>query len=359
MVPAKRGDDPPITNGGEAEFHENLSNGKPGQASCHTDRSPHLCAHSHEVKQAENPSLPSPSNAFPGLSYLVPVSAGSEKASQQRLKDIQDYIALYPGVVGDIAYTLCQKRIHLSYRAFCVVQTDQGKCLDFTTAATSSVQQKPAPAKGGRKVAFVFTGQGAQWPGMGKALIKHSRSFRDDVREMDRSIRQLKEAPTWSIESMLSQDGDDMTDTIRGAAVSQPLCTAVQLALVNYLSACGIKPDAVIGHSSGEIAAAYAAGALTMREAITCAYLRGYSVDARAPLGKMAAVGMTKDEVHPHIIDGVRVACENSPNNVTLSGDPDAVQQTLHAIKAADSEVFSQALRVNVAYHSRQFPHYP
>lgn len=137
------------------------------------------------------------------------------------------------------------------------------------------------------------------------------------------------------------------------AAFSQPLSTAVQLALANALIKCGIKPSAVIGHSSGEIAAAYVAGALTMREAIICSYLRGLAVKRHASCdGRMAAVGLGHKDVLRFLIDGVQVACENSPKSVTLAGTADALDKVLNAIKLEDADIFTRHLRIEVAYHS-------
>lgn len=134
---------------------------------------------------------------------------------------------------------------------------------------------------------------------------------------------------------------------------SQPLSTAVQLALANVLAKCDIRPDAVVGHSSGEIAAAYVVGALTMKQAMICSYLRGLAVKRWASRkGGMAAVGLGSNDVSPFLIDGVQVACENSPKSVTLAGDVDALKDVLDAIKLQDADIFTRHLRIEVAYHS-------
>src|SRR5437762_6859665 len=99
--------------------------------------------------------------------------------------------------------------------------------------------------------------------------------------------------------------------TIIGKAeYSQPICTGLQVALVDLLATWDIKPSAVVGHSSGEIAAAYAAGALTKKEAIIAAFYRGYVCSQSRVAGGMAAIGLGRDEVIPYLTPGVRVACE-------------------------------------------------
>lgn len=133
----------------------------------------------------------------------------------------------------------------------------------------------------------------------------------------------------------------------------QPICTAVQIALTDVLQTWGVTPEAVVGHSSGEIAAAYASGAITARVAISLAYYRGQAIKASTiRRGGMAAVGMTPKQVQNYVGHGVTVACENSPESVTLSGDEEALVQTLEKIKEKKPGTFCKRLDVSVAYHS-------
>lgn len=129
----------------------------------------------------------------------------------------------------------------------------------------------------------------------------------------------------------------------------------VQILIVNLLRLWGIRPVAVIGHSSGEIAAAYACGALTLQEAIVVAYLRGLASTKRTILpGAMAAIGLGRDAVKPYLIDGVVIGCENSPLSTTLSGDSDGVDAVLERLKEDLPNVFARRLRTEYAYHSRK-----
>ena len=141
---------------------------------------------------------------------------------------------------------------------------------------------------------------------------------------------------------------------IHYAELSQPVCTAIQLALVNAYARFGIFPTAVIGHSSGEIAAAYAAGGLSLREAIIIAYYRGFITKKKTLKGGMAAVGLNLSEVSQFLIDGVEIACENSPTSVTISGDVDKVRDIMALIKKRRPDVLLRELKVNIAYHSRK-----
>ncbi|KAK5991578.1 Highly reducing polyketide synthase gloL [Cladobotryum mycophilum] len=278
---------------------------------------------------------------------LLTISANSSTSLQIRVDNLREYLESRPGSLDDLAHTLALHRVHMPHRTFCVAD---GGPLEFSAFQKTSAIGTTAEATG--RVAYVFTGQGAQWAGMGKSLIEGSPSFRDDIRMMDRALQQLSEPPSWTIEGLLCAEDAESKENISKAEFSQPLCTAIQIAIVNFLSNCGVKPDAVVGHSSGEIAAAYAAGAITQDEAIVCAYLRGLATKRQTRTGSMAALGLGKDAVSQYLVDGVEIACENSPKSVTISGDSDAVDQVLEAINAKDPEIFTRKLHINMAYHS-------
>ncbi|KAH8646185.1 putative polyketide synthase [Xylariales sp. PMI_506] len=264
---------------------------------------------------------------------LLAVSANTEKSLQGRVQSIKKYIASRPGCIHDLAYTLGHRRTHLPFRSFCIVQDGVESQLEFTAPRKVRSIGLTEP-----NVAFVFTGQGAQWVGMGRGLIETVPSFMEDIRQMDCELQKLPRPPSWTIEGGMIPD--------------DPLCTALQLALVNFFAECGVLPSAVVGHSSGEIAAAYAAGALNMSEAIICAYLRGTVMTQQKRKGSMAAIGLGNKEIQPLLSDGVQVACWNSPKSVTISGDSDAVETVLETIKVKEPDVFVRQLRVNMAYHS-------
>jgi acyl transferase domain-containing protein len=150
----------------------------------------------------------------------------------------------------------------------------------------------------------------------------------------------------------LSKDTEQ--SRINEAEFSQPLCTAVQIALVNLLRSWGVSPAAIVGHSSGEIAAAYACGAITATEAITLAYYRGLITKERPRAGGMAAIGLGRKETEVFLVNGVVIACENSPSSVTISGDQEALNDVCSRIKEELPQVFVQHLKVEMAYHSRR-----
>ena len=152
---------------------------------------------------------------------------------------------------------------------------------------------------------------------------------------------------------------DAITSRVDSADLSQPLCTAVQIALVDLLASWGVKPACVTGHSSGEIAAAYCAGALTQEAALAVAYHRGNIVSKLKDIegvkdGAMLAVGLSVEEARPLILNltqgRVNVACVNSPSSITISGDKPAIMEMLVVLQAKG--VFVRQLAVEIAYHS-------
>lgn len=191
---------------------------------------------------------------------------------------------------------------------------------------------------------------------MGYELLQQFPTFRKTIRELDNVLLSIPDPPTWTLEGSLSEPAK--TSPVNTAALSQPLCTAIQIALVTLLKSWNITPVATVGHSSGEIAAAFAAGLLTAPEAMATAYYRGLEVSKQKHSGAMCAVALSAAETQRYISeqdpngDNITIACVNSSQSVTISGDADAVtklQQTL-----TDNNVLTRLLRTDGnAYHSR------
>ncbi|KAJ8131695.1 hypothetical protein O1611_g1925 [Lasiodiplodia mahajangana] len=277
---------------------------------------------------------------------LLLFTANDAESARRGTSECSRFIANHPEELNDIAYTLATRREHLPYRSFAVADVENAKETVFSTTvkATAAVSSKPV---------FIFTGQGAQWPTMGAMLLSDFPVAMRDIRVMEQALSKLDKEliPNWNLSEELLQPKD--SSQVYKAEFSQPLCTAVQILVINLLRNWGITPAAVLGHSSGEIAAAYASGALTMEEAIICAYLRGrVTKRSTATSGAMAAVGLGPRDIQSYLVDGVVIACENSPSNTTLSGDEDKVVQVLQAVKYDHPDVLARRLQVDMAYHS-------
>jgi acyl transferase domain-containing protein len=187
---------------------------------------------------------------------------------------------------------------------------------------------------------------------MGRELMVDYPGFLKNIRSMDKVLQSLPHAPSWSIEDVLANVSDK--NVLLEPEFSQPLCTALQIALVDLLATWNITPSAVVGHSSGELAAAYAAGALSAREAVIAAFYRGQVCKTPTKVGGMAAVGLGRDDVYPYLAAGVRIACENSGSSVTISGDLEPLEEVMAKIKEGRPDILCRKLQVKAAYHSRK-----
>ncbi|KAI1751503.1 polyketide synthase [Xylaria castorea] len=253
----------------------------------------------------------------------------------------------------DLNYTLAIKRTHHGWRSFATADSSSSlqNALALKPVATRTI---PEP-----RLAFIFTGQGAQWAAMGRELMSYS-VFQQSLYEADRYLGKLN--CSWSLTFELLKEKEQ--SRVNRAEFSQPLCTALQVALVDLLFSWGIFPHAITGHSSGEIAAAYAAGFISRESAWKIAYYRGklcvklalISLEARTG---MAAVALTTEQTESRIRrvnetseEGtLEIACFNSPDSHTVSGDLAKVHSFVNMLKSEN--VFARQLNIEMAYHSR------
>ncbi|KAL2061047.1 hypothetical protein VTL71DRAFT_9099 [Oculimacula yallundae] len=249
----------------------------------------------------------------------------------------------------DLAYTLACRRTRLPWKAFVVASSSEKLASQLLEGISKPVRSSEAPS-----LAFVFSGQGAQWFAMGRELLQYE-VFRDSLQEADAYLQSL--GSEWSLMSELLKD--ETESIINLPKISQPLCTALQVALVDLLESWNVKPSAVAGHSSGEIAAAYTIGAISKTDAWKLAYHRGRLTSSIAVLspdlrGRMMAVALSKDAAEVFLREvrtGVAiVACINSPENVTISGDESAILELEERLQREG--VFARKLKVETAYHS-------
>ncbi|KAI4849577.1 ketoacyl-synt-domain-containing protein [Aureobasidium sp. EXF-8845] len=186
---------------------------------------------------------------------------------------------------------------------------------------------------------------------MGYGLIQQYEVVRKTMATLQSALDALPTPPDWRLVEELSKSAGE--SRMHETALAQPLSTALQIALTVLLQSWGIKPKAVVGHSSGEVAAAFAAGLLTISEAIAIAYYRGIAVTKHGKPGAMMAVGLGPEEVLVYMMDqpDIVVACHNSPQSVTLSGGADAIAE-VHT-RLSEARIFSRILNTSQnAYHS-------
>lgn len=274
--------------------------------------------------------------------YLFVLSAKDNDALEDRIAALTEYIEHTESSLKDIAYTLACRRQHFAQRAFAVAHPKRILArLDFHLLSTRAVQ-----------MVWVFTGQGSQWAGMAKQLIETNGEFRADMEALNKALHELDDGPTWNLSDelcKLTEEGSRVNET----EMAQPLCTALAIGVVNQLQRWGLRPSSVLGHSSGEMAAAYASGAISSSSAIKIAYYRGTVAKSQEGKGSMTAVGLGAEQVSRFLLNtSVEIACKNSPSSVVISGNADELDAVTKQIKHELPEVFCRKLRVNVPYHS-------
>ncbi|WP_061299241.1 type I polyketide synthase [Herbidospora cretacea] len=245
---------------------------------------------------------------------------------------------------ADVGFSLVTTRAALEHRAVVVADGTAGfaEGVGALAGGVSSKRVVRGVADAEGKVVFVFPGQGSQWAGMAAGLLEESPVFAARLAECGRALAPYVD---WKPEDHLrAGTGLDRVDVV------QPLLWAVMVALAALWESHGVKPDAVVGHSQGEIAAAAVAGLLSLDDAARVVALRSRAILALAGTGAMASIALTPEEVERNLPGGVSIAAVNGPAQVVVSGDPDAVGKLVETLKERD--VRARLIPVDYASHS-------
>lgn len=335
----------------------------------------HAILESYEPSETSHSSLPSAevaennvySDSVEGkLAGPFVFSARSRGSLVDWLKRLLDYLRVNESVDLDaLSHTLNSKRSVFRYRVAVPTAVDREDLIEkledqvniLSTSNDGPARASPSATGEGTSILGVFTGQGAQAARMGFALLEHCKAFKESIMDCEAALASIPSPPTWSLSEELAADTAD--SHVSEARFSQPLCTAIQIALVDFLRTCGVRFHTVVGHSSGEIGAAYAAGLLSKRDAMGISYYRGcVSNLARGKSGQpgaMMAASMSFDAAaeicsEPRFKGRITVAASNAPSSVTLSGDKDAILEMKEHLDEKDIQ--ARALQVDTAYHS-------
>ncbi|KAJ6443714.1 Polyketide synthase [Purpureocillium lavendulum] len=286
-------------------------------------------------------------------SGLLPFSAydqaGIKRIASTYVKFVDAVQTQQGSILHDMAYTLATRRTNFAFRTFAVASSLK----DLTNSLTSVPTLKRSSKHG--SLAFIFTGQGAQWATMGRELLGVP-AFEQSVTRSQEYLNSFGCA--WDAVELLCEEDSTRLDI---PEYCQPICTILQVALVDLLAHWGVKPKGTVGHSSGEIAAAYAAGGISHASAVKIAYYRGLYVEEiqrrlQGRQGAMMAAGISASEAQDLVEKFstealvVRVACVNSPSSVTLSGDEEVINKLEETLRQGGK--FARKLRVKTAYHS-------
>lgn len=256
-----------------------------------------------------------------------------------------------PLSLEEVSYTTTCRREHLPHRAAAVVESvaDLVDVLGELDADEGSgrLVRGVAPELERPRVAFVFSGQGSQWVGMGRELMTACPEFAATITE---AAQRLECMVDWSLEAVLA--GQEPLDSID---VIQPTLAIVQIGLARQLGAWGVRPDAVLGHSMGEVPAAHVAGALSLEDALRVLVTRSRLLAEIAGRGAMALADQEPDKLEMRLKrfgDRLSVAAVNGPRSTVVSGDPDAVDELVAELEGEN--VFARRVNVDVASHSAQ-----
>ncbi len=283
---------------------------------------------------------------------LLPLSARSEPALKELAQAYQTLLAGEGVALADVAYTAGQRRSHHTHRLAVVGHTPAviaERLAAFlhgeTHADLAAGSSRPAAQRG---LAFVFSGQGAHLLGMGRDLLAAEPVFRDKITECDALLRPHA---GWSLLEELTAAPE--ASRLESNAVAQPAIFAVQVALAALLRSWGIEPEAVVGHSVGEVAAAHVAGILSLPDAIRVIYHRGRVIQQATGSGRMAAVSLSQAAAE-QLLAGYQgrlsLAAVNSPVSTILSGEPVALEAVIAEL---GPDGFGRMLpAVNYASHS-------
>ncbi|KAF3055679.1 Lovastatin diketide synthase LovF [Daldinia childiae] len=285
--------------------------------------------------------------------YLL--SAKDANSCQQMAKNLAAFLHQssqggYSLSLSSLAYTLAERRSRLPW----MIAVRASNLEELTVQLEHSSAKTPLHSTRRPRLGFVFNGQGAQWYAMGRELITAYPVFDAAIHEADQILKDY--GATWSLYDELMRD--EHSTRVGDINLSQPISVALQLCIVDLLKSWGIIPSIVTSHSSGEIAAAYAVNALTAREALGIVYFRGelaLKYHKISPvIGGMLAAGVGPDQADQYIKNTtsgrVVVACINSQESVTLSGDEPAINEVASQLEKDGK--FSRKLKVPLAYHS-------
>jgi tyrocidine synthetase III len=291
--------------------------------------------------------------------HLLPISASSPRALFELCKA---YIAWLSQIsvedeesfLQDLCYTASVRRTHYPYRLTALGES-KDELVEHLRAAMQQRQEEAEsearPTMPKQRIVFVFPGQGAQWIGMGRQLLHSEPVFLEALKRCELAMKKYVD---WSLLEVLEITEEHAY--FERIDIVQPVLTCLQIALVELWASWGIKPHAVVGHSMGEVAAAYASGALDLDDAVCIICTRSLLLKTLQGKGAMAVIELSQEQAEALLAayDGslISLAASNSPRSTILSGDR-TVLDTLLA-QQQQQGVFCRHVRVDVASHSPQ-----
>lgn len=295
--------------------------------------------------------------ATPAPPYLLPLSAQSPAALRTLVERWITYLGTDSTPLATICATAGERRSHYDHRLAVVGDTAP----TLVSQLQSYLDDEASPVAHGHRaggttsaVAFVFSGQGPQWAGMGRELAEQEPVYRDALADVDARFHKLS---GWSLLDALGEPAE--RSRLQETEVAQPAIFALQVALAALWESWGVRPEAVIGHSVGELAALYVAGVLSLDDAARIVYHRSRIMQRATGHGRMAAVALSASDA-ASVIDAIgpdlSLAAVNGPRSTVLAGTPVALDAALTLLTSRG--VQHRALPVTYAFHSAQMTPY-
>ena len=283
---------------------------------------------------------------------LLALSAQSETALRALARKWSEFLPTTEESVARLTGSAGARRSHYDHRLAIVGRTREQLATqlasfargDDTTIAVGQRQRGGAP-----RIAFVFSGQGAQWPRMGTELAEREPVFRDVLADVDRRFERLA---GWSVAAAMADSAK--SSGLQETMVAQPAIFAIQVALTALWESWGVRPVAVVGHSVGELAALYVAGVLSLDDALRIVWHRGRIMQRATGSGRMAQAAITLTQAESLIREvgsALSIGAINGPKSIVLSGTGVALDRALTVLTSHN--VAHRSLGVPYAFHSQ------
>ncbi len=301
---------------------------------------------------SEAPQKEIKSNTYARGNYVFPISARSENALTELSKKYIENAANYENVsLYDLTYSMALRRDSHDFRAAIVADSLDGfmnELVSFSAGEPSDNVKKGKKKKDVKGPVFVFTGMGPQWWAMGRELMDKDPLFAEDIRRCDKELSQYA---TWSLwdEMHKSEEESNMSETY----VAQVANFAIQVALANMWKRYGIEPEAIVGHSAGEIAAFHVAGVFSFEDAVKVIFYRSFLQNKLTGKGNMLAINATHERGMELIAQypEADIVAFNSNDDLTLAGELETLTKISEIL--TEEGVFNKFLTVKVPYHSK------
>ena len=310
----------------------------------------------------KNPATVNPSRRI--ANRVMTLSAASKDALKAMARKVSQSLKAKPDdddlLKDNICYSLNEKYTVHSHRLAVAFSSFQGvaKSLDMFADQEKGWEKLVASAdvtKTRNKVVFLYGGQGSQWYGMAREMLIHEPKFKESIEKIDALLKRYK--ASWSLITELNKSEE--ASRLHENPIGQTALFAIHFALTELLESWGITPSAVVGHSLGEISAAWASGALRLHKALQLVLFRSQLHEKCSPTGCMAAIGLSEEDARSMLRDirvenEVDVAVVNSPGNIVLAGGKHAMEKVENHVTSTRSNVFWKKLSTTRAYHSRE-----